>query len=132
MTLISGQDIRPMYLCGQGIMWCVFVRKFTCIFQVCVCVCVCLCVCECESSSTFQGSAEFPVVVTRGFRATRSRRSVGGRWGGGGGRDVGMATRQDVTEVHLAMKLKRECNAIQGKQTESRASLVGFKQPGDY
>lgn len=36
----------------------------------------------------------------------------------------GAGALHDVREVGLVTKLKRECNAIQGKQTERRASLL--------
>lgn len=47
------------------------------------------------------------------------------RWGGGRGV-------QDVREVRLAMKLKGECNTIQGKQTERRASLLALNSRSHY
>lgn len=55
------------------------------------------------------------MLVMTGFRATGDE-----KWGEGEGEikgDFGGMLRwgQDVREVHLAMKLKRKCNAIQGK-----------------
>lgn len=58
------------------------------------------------------------MVMMRRFRVTGEEKrgegeggmrvELGGTWGRGLGE-------QDVREVHLAMKLKRKCNAIQGK-----------------